>query len=94
VKDSLILEAMEDLSVPPIHYQSTPVAGFVVQSLPKASHMQESSKTEKVSFLGVAVPLKPIPQQGLLKRVFLNFRSSMKGTSSLRLSRRSHCRQL
>jgi hypothetical protein len=82
MKYSLILEAMEDLGAPPIHYQSTLVAGFVAQSLPKASHMQESSKTEKVSFLGVAVPLKPIPQQGLLRQGFLNFRSSMKGTSS------------
>jgi hypothetical protein len=65
-----------------VHYQSTPVAKFVVQSLPRTSHVQESSKTEKVSFLGVATPLKPAPQHGHLRRGFLNPRSSMKGTSS------------
>ena len=44
--------------------------------------MQESSKTEKDSFLGVATPLKPASQHRLLWRGFLNPRSSMKGTSS------------
>jgi hypothetical protein len=45
----------------PVHFQSMLVAGFVVQSLPRASHVEESSKTEKVSFLGIVAPLKSTP---------------------------------
>jgi hypothetical protein len=82
VKDSLILEAMEELGVPPMHFQSMPVAQFVAQSMPRTSDVQEYSKTEKGSFLGVAAPLKSAPQQGLLRRGFRNPRSTMKGTSS------------
>jgi hypothetical protein len=53
MKDSLILEAMEELGAPLVHFQSTPVAQFVVQSMPRASDVQEYSKTEKGTFLGL-----------------------------------------
>jgi hypothetical protein len=75
VKDSLLLEAVESLNAPQIHYQSKPVVGFATQTSLEVAYGQavDLSPTPLSSVGDVAAQRKNSnPIRGFLRRGFLN----------------------